>query len=125
MSVIYKSGEDYLEAVLKVERENGVIRGVDIAKELGVSRGSVSRGLDKLVEKKYLEKETYGEIRLTDLGRKKALDITKKHKALTEFLTNVLGVSPDTAETDACKIEHDLSEETTEKLYEFLKNYTN
>lgn len=68
----------------------------------------------------YVSKPNYGEVTITQEGRRKAKIIAEKHVALTKLLTDVLGVSAETAEKDACKIEHDISEETTGKLIEYL-----
>lgn len=115
-----KSGEDYLEAILAVEREYGKVRSVDVANILGVSRPSVSRAMGILQEKGYITKPIYGEVTITPLGRERAESVSKRHTALRRLLHDILGVSERAAEEDACKIEHDISEETTRKLFEFL-----
>lgn len=122
MASLYKSGEDYLEAVLFIEQQKGRVRSVDIAKYLGVSKPSVNKALTILQEMGYVNKPDYGDVTITDEGRKKAQTVALKHKALTRLLTDVLGVGAETAEKDACKIEHDISEETTKKLIEYLNN---
>ena len=121
MNKLYKSGEDYLEAVLFIEQKKGRVKSIDIANYLGVSRPSVNRALTNLQEMGYISKPIYGEVTITDEGRKRAEVVAKKHVALTRLLTEVLGVSREVAEKDACKIEHDISDETTEKLVEYLK----
>ena len=121
MKNLYKSGEDYLEAVLFIERKKGRVKSIDVANYLGVSRPSVNRALTNLQEMGYVSKPIYGEVTITDEGRKRAEVVAKKHVALTQLLTDVLGVSHEVAEKDACKIEHDISDETTEKLIEYLK----
>ena len=120
MARLYKSGEDYLEAVLFIEQQKGRVRSVDIAKYLGVSKPSVNKALSILQEMGYVNKPDYGDVTITDEGRKKAQTVALKHKALTRLLTDVLGVAPEIADKDACKIEHDISEETTKKLIEYL-----
>lgn len=120
MASLYKSGEDYLEAVLFIEQQKGRVRSVDIAKYLGVSKPSVNKALSILQEMGYVNKPDYGDVTITDEGRKKAQTVALKHKALTRLLTDVLGVAPEIADIDACKIEHDISEETTKKLIEYL-----
>ncbi len=120
MASLYKSGEDYLEAVLFIEQQKGRVRSVDIAKYLGVSKPSVNKALSILQEMGYVNKPDYGDVTITDEGRKKAQTVALKHKALTRLLTDVLGVEQETAEKDACKIEHDISEETTKKLIDYL-----
>ncbi|MDE6605874.1 MAG: metal-dependent transcriptional regulator [Clostridia bacterium] len=121
MSQLHKSGEDYLEAILFIEEQKGRVKSVDIANFLGVSKPSVNKALTILQEMGYVSKPSYGEVTITQEGRKKAKTVAVKHVALTRLLTEVLGVSADTAEKDACKIEHDISEETTQKLIEFLQ----
>lgn len=122
-NTIYKSGEDYLEACLYVEKtKNGVIKSIEVANFLGVSRPSACRALNILCENGFIVKEKYNAITLTKKGRQKALEIVQKHTAITNFLIYVLKVTPEVAEQDACKIEHDLSQETTEKLFAFMKN---
>ena len=120
MGTLHKSGEDYLEAILFIERQNGRVRSIDIANHLKVSRPSVNRALNNLEEMGYVTKPIYGEVTITENGRKKAEAVAGKHAALTRLLTEVLGVSRGVAEEDACKIEHDISDETTRKLIEYL-----
>lgn len=122
MDRLYKSGEDYLEAVLFIEQQKGRVRSVDVAKYLGVSKPSVNKALTILQEMGYVNKPDYGDVTITEEGRKKAQLVAQKHKALTILLTDVLGVDKEIAEKDACKIEHDISEETTKKLIEYLRS---
>ena len=125
MSNLRKSGEDYLEAILFIEEKKGVVKSVDIANHLGVSKPSVNKALTLLQEMGYVNKPNYQQVTITAEGRQKARAVAQKHTALTRLLSEVLGVSEETAEKDACKIEHDISEETTEKLKVFLENYLN
>lgn len=118
-----QSGEDYLETVLELEQLHGVVRSIDIAKKLGVSRPSVNKAINNLKEAGMVTQQSYGDIRLTDLGRKTAKDIIYRHTLIKKFLTNVLGLSPHIAEIDACKIEHILSPETIESLERFVVEY--
>ncbi|MCI8944551.1 MAG: metal-dependent transcriptional regulator [Clostridia bacterium] len=121
MSDLRKSGEDYLEAILFIEEEKGIVKSVDIATYLGVSKPSVNKALTILQEMGYVSKPNYSQVTITQEGRKKAKAVAQKHSALTRLLTDVLGVSEEVAEKDACKIEHDISEETTRKLIAFLQ----
>lgn len=121
MKTIQKSGEDYLEAIYNLLQNSDHAHSVDIAKILGVTKPSTSKALQNLSEQGYIKKESYGAVTLTESGRQTAEAVLRKHKAVRDFLTDVLKVSPHTAEEDACKIEHCLSEETAEKLFEFLK----
>ena len=125
MSNLRKSGEDYLEAILFIEEKKGIVKSVDIANHLGVSKPSVNKALTILQEMGYVNKPNYQQVTITAEGRQKARAVAQKHTALTRLLSEVLGVSEETAEKDACKIEHDISEETTEKLKIFLENYLN
>ena len=121
MSDLRKSGEDYLEAILFIEEEKGIVKSVDIATYLGVSKPSVNKALTILQEMGYVSIPNYSQVTITQEGRKKAKAVAQKHSALTRLLTDVLGVSEEVAEKDACKIEHDISEETTQKLIAFLQ----
>ncbi len=123
MSQLHKSGEDYLEAILFIEEQQGRVKSVDIANFLGVSKPSVNKALTILQEMGYVSKPSYGEVTITQEGKRRAKSVAVKHKALTKLLTEVLGVGADTAEKDACKIEHDISDETTQKLIEFLGTF--
>ncbi|MCL2370124.1 MAG: metal-dependent transcriptional regulator [Firmicutes bacterium] len=120
MKSIQKSGEDYLEAVYNLYQKDPKVRSIDVAKALGVSKPSTFRALQNLAEQGYLNKENYGTPTLTPKGIEYAEAVLKKHGAIRMLLIDVLKVSPEVAEVDACKIEHEISEETTERLYEFL-----
>jgi Mn-dependent DtxR family transcriptional regulator len=116
-----ESGEDYLEAVLELEHEHGTVRLTDVAKKIGVTKPSVSRAMKILQSDGYIHQETYGAIELTSKGRLKANQVYHRHKTLTVFLEDVLGVSPETAENDACRMEHILSAQTMERLSAFVE----
>ncbi len=115
-----KSGEDYLEAVLALNEANQKVRTTDVAARLGVSKPSVNRAMKVLANDGYIHQETYGDIHLTEKGRLKASQVYFRHKTLTSFLIEVLGVDAVVAEKDACLIEHDISSETMEKLASYL-----
>lgn len=108
---IQQSAEDYLEAMLILEEQHGYIRSIDIAKHLGVTKPSVSYAVKRLKESGYINMESNGPIQLAPPGRKIATRIYERHKALRAFL-ELLGVDPETAEEDACKIEHVISHDT-------------
>ena len=112
---IRKSAEDYLEQILILREEKGFARSVDIANGLGVSKPSVSFAMKKLYENGYIERDTDNFITLTDQGNEIAQRIYARHKALTTFLT-MIGVDPAIAREDACKIEHDISDQTFEAI---------
>jgi DtxR family Mn-dependent transcriptional regulator len=110
-----QSLEDYLEMVSFLSDE-GEVRVTDIASRLSVSKPSVLTALRILEERGLLEHERYRSVTLTERGKKTAAEIRGRHDFLTFFLHNVLGVSPDIAEQDACKMEHILSGETLQKM---------
>lgn len=120
---IHKSGEDYLETILLLERKISYVRSIDIASEMGFSKPSVSRAVKILKSDGLIDIAQDGEITLTEKGREIAEEIYDRHTTLTWFLTGVLGVSAATAQEDACKIEHELSMETFKKLKRFIKRY--
>ena len=107
---IHKSAEDYLEMILML-REQGYARSIDIAAALGVTKPSVSFAMKKLRENGYILMDEASYITLTDAGMKIARRIYDRHKALTVFLQQI-GVDEKTAREDACKIEHDISDDT-------------
>lgn len=113
--LIQRSGEDYLECMLMMKEKHGYIRSIDIAEHLGVTKPSVSYATKKLRENGYIKMDSSGSIILTSSGYKIAARIYERHQALTEFLIH-LGVNSETAEHDACLIEHDLSEETFDAI---------
>lgn len=108
---IQKSAEDYLEAMLMLREERGYIRSVDVAGILGVTKPSVSYSVKRLRENGYIEMDNSGLITLTPKGLDIASHMYDRHRRLTGFLA-ALGVSAETAREDACKMEHDISEET-------------
>lgn len=109
--VIHKSAEDYLETMLVLKERHGYIRSIDIAAELGVKKPSVTYITKRLRENGYITMDENSYITLTPSGMEIAESIYARHKALIKFLT-AIGVSEETAREDACKIEHDLSDET-------------
>ena len=112
---IYASAEDYLEAILVIGNRRSVVRSIDIANELGFSKPSVSVAMKKLRESGHIEMDKDGFIHLLPSGQKIAEQIYERHRILTDFFV-YLGVSEAVASADACKIEHDLSSETFEKI---------
>lgn len=118
---IQESGENYLETILLLEMRNGTVRAVDVANELGYSKPSVTRAMSVLKKAGYVDQESYGTIRLTSDGRKRANEIYDRHILIKEFLMTILSLDAVTAETDACRIEHIVSERTIERMREVLK----
>ncbi len=123
MAKISASSQDYLETILELSEKNQSIRSIDIANLLGVSRASVNKALGVLKSSGLIVQEKYAPIYLTEKGRQEAANVKRRHNVLKRFLTEVLMVNPQTAEVDACKMEHSISWETLNKLEEFfIKN---
>ena len=114
---IYESAENYLEAILSLHERHGLVRSIDIANELHFSKPSVSVAMKKLRESGYIEMDKDGFISLLPSGEEIARRIYERHKLLTQLFIR-LGVDPEVAAADACKVEHDLSEETFQKMKE-------
>ena len=112
---IMKSAEDYLEAMLMMQEKHGYIRSVDIAGSLGVSKPSVSYATKRLRENGYIAMAEDGRISLLPKGQEIAERIYERHRILTRLFIG-LGVDEKTAQEDACKVEHDLSEETFDAI---------
>ncbi len=118
---IRQSAEDYLEAILILSKQSPSVRSVDIASMLEVSKPSVSHAMKLLREDGYIAMDRYGTVTLLDKGAEIANRIYERHKVLTGMFES-LGVSPEVAKEDACKIEHCLSQETFDKIREhYLK----
>ena len=119
---LHKSGEDYLEAILVLEQKNGYVRSLDVAQQLSVTKPSVSNATRLLKEGGFLTMDEDKLIHLTELGHEVAESIYERQCILTEGLI-FLGVDPESAEQDACRIEHDISRETFEKLKEYWERF--
>ena len=117
---ILESAENYLETILILRERLGEVRSVDIAKEMGFSKPSVSRAMSILRSAGYITMDKNNLILLTREGRQKAEAIYERHCILCRFLEDVLGISADTAAADACRIEHIISEETFDHIKSFL-----
>lgn len=111
----HQSAEDYLEKILMIRERKGEVHSIDIANELGFSKPSVSVAMKNLRQAGYISMDGNGAITLEPPGYEIASRIYQRHKLLTRILA-ALGVDEETAAQDACKIEHDLSPETFEKL---------
>ena len=118
----HRSSEDYLEAILMIREKKGNCRSVDVATHLGFSKPSVSVAVSKLVDSGCVERREDGQLLLTEKGMTIARNTLDKHHLLTELFC-ALGVTAETAEHDACLIEHSLSEETYEKLRAFWREH--
>lgn len=115
-----KSLEDYLEAIHRQIQETGSARVVDVAKTLGVKMPSVNNAVKELSKLGFIEYEPYQHIKMTDAGVRRAAMIFKRHTLLKNFLISI-GVSEKNAETDACSMEHILSNETVERFQELTE----
>ena len=115
------SGEDYLEAVLILGQRMGQVRAIDVSQYLGYAKTSVSHGLRLLCQGGFLTRDTDGYLYLTEVGRETAEKIYAKHRFFTQWLIEA-GVAPDTAEKDACRMEHAISEESFRKLMQVLEH---
>lgn len=110
-----ESQEDYLETILMLQRRLGQVRSIDIANEMNFSKPSVSVAMKNLREKAYITMSENGFITLTESGRRRAENVLERHTILSDWLISI-GVSRQTAMEDACKVEHDLSEESFEAI---------
>ena len=117
---LQESGEMYLEAIHVLSGKRPVVRAIDVADYLGYSKPSVSRAIGLLKEGGYVVVSDNGGLQLTDEGKDVAGKIFERHTLLTSFLTK-LGVSPDTAAEDACKMEHVISDESMAAIKQFMK----
>lgn len=117
---VLESGEDYLERILVLKERLGVVRSIDIVNDMNYSKPSVSVAMKKLKESGYINIDDKGSITLTPLGEEIANKIYERHVILTKWISS-LGVDEETALKDACKIEHDISDET----FEAIKNKVN
>lgn len=114
--------EDYIEAIVELEESQNhpEIRSVDIANLLGVSKASVNKAVQTLRDGEYIEQERYGRITLTDSGRAYGKEIWARHNMLRAFLMEDLGVDEETAEQEACEMEHTVSHETIDRWSQWL-----
>ena len=119
---IHESAEDYLEQILMLKEQKGSVRSIDIAVAMGFSKPSVSIAMKNLRENGYISVDADGFITLEEPGLEIARRIYDRHRKLSAFFV-ALGVDPDIAAHDACKIEHDLSDETYSKMIAFAEQY--
>ena len=121
MKKVSTSREDYLEAILMLGgTTEKSVRSVDVAKQLGVSRASVNKAIGLLKEGGYLLQPFYGDITLTQQGYDYAKSVYERHEYLTKFLTYELGIDPETAEEEACLMEHAISDDSFKKWVAYI-----
>ena len=119
---MYESGEDYLEAILVLQKKHdGTVFSVDIANHLGFSKPSVSRAMGILERDGYIEFGLHNKIVLTDKGLEKATDIYSRHQLLTKFLVMITGVPEDQAEENACRVEHDIDADVVDGIKKWVE----
>jgi len=116
---IQESAENYLEAIYTLQQRQGHVRSIDVARDLGFSKPSVSRAMKLLRENGYITIDEDGGISLTESGLALAENIYERHMLLTQFLQSI-GVTEQTAFEDACRIEHVISQETFDRLKVFI-----
>ena len=114
---LYASGEDYLEAVLVLQRKQGMVRSIDLARHMGFSKPSISHAVGVLKNGGFLTVDDDGFLHLTVRGRESAEKIYERHLVFMQQLI-AAGVDPKTAEADACRIEHIISDESFDRLKE-------
>lgn len=117
---ISPSMEDYLEAIYNLRRVSTSVRVTDIAVELDIAKPSVNNAVALLKEKGFVNQEKYGLVELTASGEEKARYILSKHTKIKAFLMKILGVDEITAEVEACKIEHVISDDTIDRMNAFI-----
>ena len=116
-----ESLEDYLETILSLQNKHGQVRSIDIANEMNFSKPSVSVAMKNLREKNYITMAADGYITLTESGKMRAESVMERHTLLSDWLISI-GVSKETALADACKVEHDLSEESFEAIKKEIRS---
>ena len=122
-SLYSESLEDYLEAIFMLGGSH--VRSVDIANQLHISKASVNRAVNTLMDNGLVQKELYGDISLTSLGRENSERVLSKHLLIKKFLIEVLGVEEAIANDEACGIEHNMSENTAKKLERLVEDLIN
>ena len=118
----HESGEDYLETILLLYRKQGYVRSTDIANAMNYTKASISRAVKILKDDDYIYLEPNKMIFLTEKGEKKALEIYERHEVIAEFLVRVLQVDDETADQDACRIEHVISDSTFQGIKRLVKD---
>ena len=116
MENLSASLEDYLEIICNLIADNGGVKAVEIAKKFNISRASVSEALSKLAEKELIIYEGHKGIRITEKGLEQAKKVIHRHNTLTDFFENTLGIDKEAAESNACKIEHVISDDVFDRL---------
>ena len=121
---LHRAGEDYLETILRLEKARGAVRSVDIARQMNISKPSVSNAVSVLTQAGHLTVDSDHFIHLTEEGRRNAERVYERHRFLMDFLI-AIGVDAQTAEEDACRMEHDISPLSFEALKEMWEKEKN
>ena len=119
---IGESGEMYLETIYILSQKSSAVRGIDVGEYMGFSKPSVSRAVGLLKSEGFVKIDEYGYIKLTETGKAKAKIIYERHTLLTQLFRG-LGVDEETAEEDACRIEHYISEKTFDAIKAHMEKY--
>lgn len=122
-SIVSASLEDYLESIYHIEASNGAARAKDIAMAMKVKNASVTQALRSLAEKKLVNYAPYEVITLTKQGREIAVDVVRRHEILEQFLSQVLGLPPEEADENACRMEHSVSRPIIDRLIKFVEYF--
>lgn len=115
------SSENYLEVIYDLSAGGRPVRSVEVAKEMNVSKASVNKAVGILRDAGFVEQELYGSIELTPLGLARAKAVMLRHQVIKRFLIQILGIDPITADEDACRMEHVISEQTMERWRDFME----
>lgn len=118
---MYESREDYLETILILQKQNGFVRSVDVAKHMGVSKPSVSRAMDVLSSGGFITFGLGNMIKLTEEGEKKAQSVYGRHLLLTDFFVKIAGVSKEQAEDNACRVEHAIDADVEQGIRKWME----
>jgi Mn-dependent DtxR family transcriptional regulator len=114
---------DYLETIYVLSLDNPAVRITDVARRLGISKPSANRAVNSLKERDYVSHEPYGDILLTESGRRYAEEMYRRHRVIKNFLVEVLESDEDEAERESRLIEHSVSSATVEKIESFVTRY--
>lgn len=118
---IQESGENYLETILILQNKNGFVRSIDIANELNYTKASISRAMSILKNAEYITMDESNKILLTEKGLAKANEIYERHRTIKKYLMLALNIDDETADQDACRIEHIISEKSFDKMKEYVE----
>lgn len=120
---IQESGENYLETILILKNKKGSVRSIDVANELDYTKASISRAMSILKRAGLITMEDSGCIHLTESGHQRANQIYERHRLIAEYLRKALQIEADTASADACRIEHVISQESFDRIKEWVETH--